>query len=104
MVTALLDMAKRSRRGKVFAQLNPSLISARQPILGQASRRIKEMLVEELKRSGVIGPVALAVLLIEAIRERSVRVAQDETTRAALQEALSDLVQTALARSQTGKE
>ncbi len=83
---ALLNMAARPRRGKFFAQLNPTLSPALQPVLGRSSLRYSDMLAEDL------GSQAMAVLLVGAFREASVRVAREPDSKKGLLNAISHLV------------
>jgi len=84
---ALLNMAARPRRGKFFAQLNPTLSPALQPVLGRSSQRYSDMLAEDLDSQ------SMAVLLVGAFREASIRVAKEPGRKERLLNAIAQLVE-----------
>jgi AcrR family transcriptional regulator len=78
---ALLSIAQQPQRGPFFAQLEPSLIPALQPVLGRASQRFEELVAADLQGRIDAAPRVVAALLVGAMREASVRVARDPAQR-----------------------
>lgn len=89
---ALLSIAQQPQRGPFFAQLEPSLISALQPVLGRASQRFQDLIAAELQGRIWVEPRLVAALLVGSMREASVRVARDPSQREAFTAALSAMV------------
>ena len=92
LAQALLQTSTRPRRGKFYAQLNPALVPALQPVLGRASRQYCEVIALDLASETGADTKASATLLIGALREASVRVARNPELKDELIAAFSALV------------
>lgn len=92
MAQALLDVSIEPRRGKFYAQLNPSLSPALQPVLGRASHRYGEIIASDLAHEIGEYTRAHATLLVGALREASVKVARSPERKDELIAAFSVLV------------
>ncbi len=76
LAEALLFISSRPRRGRFFAQLNPLLSPVLQPVLGKSSGRYISMLSEDMSAVTAEDVTALAILLVGALREASIKAAQ----------------------------
>lgn len=97
---ALLNVAQQPQRGPFFAQLEPSLISALQPVLGRASQRFEDLIASELQDRIDGDPRIVAALLVGAMREASVRIAREPSRRVAFTAALSAAVDRLIGKPQ----
>ena len=93
----VLDMSARPRRGKFFAHLDPQLSPALQPVMGRTSGRMEATMARDL--ADVVGPDAaiMAVFLVGALREASVRIAKDPACKNDMRDGFTKLVQTLIA-------
>lgn len=101
---ALLDVSGRPRRGKFFAQLNPALSPALQPVLGRSSGQFAEIIAQDLSDEIQGDTHPLAVLLVGALREASVRIATTPALRDELTIGFATLVENLLVGSHRGSE
>lgn len=104
LARVLLHMAARPRRGKFFAQLNPVLSPALQPVLGKSSGLYGQMIAEDLAREHNGETDALSVLIVGALREASVRIAQTPEGIVEFLAGVSTLVQGLIEAGQPHKD
>lgn len=102
LAEALLEKAARPRAGKFFAQLNPALSPVLRPVLGRSSQFYVKLLTEDLSSQALSTKrdateiKTLAILLVGALREASVKVAENPRRKTELLAGIAVLAESLL--------
>ncbi len=104
LATALFDLCSSPEKGRFYSHIRPSLTVILEPVLGGASETFGRFIAEDLSnclagknKQGTASIQALTVLITGAMREASIKVSENPSTKQRYLKAIKNLTAALLA-------